>query len=329
MKYLILALALTLFQAGNSENKKATQVEITEWQVPWENTRPRDPDVDEKGRVWFVGQRDDYVAWLDPDTGEFTRHDLEDGAGPHNLIVDEEGSIWYAGNRASHIGKMHPETGEITKYMMPDPSVRDPHTLVLDQNKDIWFTAQGSNVVGKFTRSDESIEIIPVPTERARPYGISIDSNNRPWLNLFGTNKLATIDPQSMELEEIRLPREDARSRRIAITSDDNIWYCDYAKGYLGRMDQGNREITEWELPSGESSRPYAMTVDNKDRLWMVESGSSPNLLVGFDPETEEFFSVTEIESGGGTVRHMIFHEPSNQIWFGTDTNYIGTAYLE
>ena len=59
--------------------------EITEWTVPWENTRPRDAYVDGQGRVWFVGQRGDYVAYLEPTTGEFKRYDLEPGTGPITL----------------------------------------------------------------------------------------------------------------------------------------------------------------------------------------------------------------------------------------------------
>ena len=94
-------------------------IEITEWTVPWDNTRPRDPYVENERRVWFVGQRADYLGLLDPESGEFKRYELDAGAGPHNLIVDEEGYVWYAGNRAAHIGKLDPETGEITKYPMP------------------------------------------------------------------------------------------------------------------------------------------------------------------------------------------------------------------
>lgn len=51
---------------------------IQEWTVPWEASRPRDPYVDRQGIVWFVGQRADYVASLDPETGEFERYDLEE-----------------------------------------------------------------------------------------------------------------------------------------------------------------------------------------------------------------------------------------------------------
>ena len=38
---------------------------VPEWPVPWKNTRPSDPAVEAKGRVWFVGQEGDYLGWLD------------------------------------------------------------------------------------------------------------------------------------------------------------------------------------------------------------------------------------------------------------------------
>jgi virginiamycin B lyase len=38
--------------------------------------------------------------------------------------------------------------------------------------------------------------------------------------------------------------------------------------------------------------------------------------------------SVTDVESGGGTVRHMYFDAETNSIWFGADTNTIGVAQL-
>ncbi len=81
-------------------------------------------------------------------------------------------------------------------------------------------------------------------------------------------------------------------------------------------------------MPSGASSRPYAMAVDELDRIWFVETGVGPNRFVGFDPATEEFFAATEIESGGGAVRHMYYDPATRSIWFGTDTNYLGRAQL-
>ena len=307
---------------------RADSVQITEWPVPWKDTRPRDPYVDPTtNRVWFVGQTGHYVAYLNPQTGEFKRFELEPGTGPHNLIVDKQGFVWYAGNRNAHIGRLDPKDGKITKYPMPDSAVRDPHTLVFDSKGNIWFTAQGGNQIGHLVTSSGQVHLIKVSAERSRPYGIVVDSRDRPWIALFGTNKIATVDPASMQVREFTLP-EGARPRRLQLTSDGIVWYVDYARGFLGRLDPESGQVTEHQLPGGAQARPYAMAVDDRDRLWFVETGAQPNRFVGYDPKSKQFLASTPVPSGGGTVRHMIFHKPGNEIWFGTDTGNIGRAKL-
>lgn len=302
-------------------------LEIREWTVPWPDTRPRDPDVAPNGSIWLVGQGGDYVAHFDPESQEFSRFDLPPGTGPHNLIVDRDATLWIAGNRLGFIGRMSPNSGEMARFSMPDEAVKDPHTLVFSGRDHIWFTAQWSNYIGRLHKRSGAIQLVEVPFERARPYGIRMDSKGRPWAALLGLNGLATVDPETFELAVIRTPRAEARLRRIAITSDDAIWYTDYNEGYLGRYVPGTGEFTEWKNPSEESG-PYAIAADNQDRLWFVETWPSPNRFVGFDPVTETFFSVTEIPSGAGAVRHMVFDEKTNSIWFGTDTNNLGQAIL-
>lgn len=302
------------------------QVPIKEWPVPYPDSRPRDPFVDGKNRVWFVGQKGNYIAYLEPASGKFRRYELEPGTLPHNLIVDRAGMVWYAGNGNAHIGKLDPATGKITKFPMPNPEARDPHTLTFDGKGDIWFTVQNGNFVGRLGTTTGKVDLIEVPSPDARPYGIQVDSKGRPWFNEFGSDKLATIDPATLKLREYKLPNDRSRSRRLAITSDNRVWYVDYSRGYLGRLDPASGKFNEWGLPGGGSSLPYAMAVDASDRLWMVETGTQPNRLVGFDPATEKFFGVTPIPSGAGTVRHMVFDQRSGQIWFGTDANTIGRA---
>lgn len=306
----------------------AQTVALQEWTVPWPNTRPRDPYVDPQGRVWFVGQEGNYIAHLDPKSGEFKRFTIEDGTHPHNLIVDNKGIVWYAGNRNARIGRLDPATGAIKTYMMPDSAARDPHTLIFDKSGNIWFTVQGGSYVGRFQPTSGKVDLVKVDVPRARPYGIVIDSKGRPWFNLFGSDKLGSIDPATMQLKLVDLPRTSARGRRIGVTSDDAIWYVDYADGMLGRYDQSTGKFEEWAMPGGKTSRPYAMATDDKDRIWFVETGAQPNVFVGFDPKTKAFFSKSEIGSGGGTVRHMYFHPSTREIWFGSDAGTIGRAKL-
>lgn len=303
------------------------ELEITEWPVPWTDTRPRDPDVAPNGTIWLVGQGGDYVAHFDPDSQEFTRFELPPGTGPHNVIVDRDAMLWVAGNRQGYIGRMNPNTGELARFTMPDDAVKDPHTLVFAGRSHIWFTAQWSNFIGRMHKRTGNVELAEVPIDRARPYGIKLDSGGRPWVALLGTNALATVDPESLELSVIHTPRKESRLRRIAITGDDAVWYTDYSEGYLGRFAPETGEFSEWRNPAEESG-PYAIAADAQNRIWFVETWPDPNRLVGFDPATESFFSITEVPSGAGAVRHMVFDERTNSIWFGTDTNNLGQALL-
>lgn len=302
-------------------------LEITEWPVPWEQTRPRDPDVAADGSIWFVGQAGDYVGRLDPETGEFRRYDLPDGTGPHNVIVTDDDQIWYAGNRAAHLGRLDPADGGIEKIDTHTDRARDPHTLIEDDRGRIWFTSQHANTVGRYDRESGDIELVDVPTDKARPYGIVLDDSGDAWVALHGTYKLARVDAETLALTEIEVPRDKARPRRLG-HADRGLWYVDYARGYLGLYDPESETFTEWRAPGGEESGPYAMTIDDKGRPWFVETWQQPNRFVGFDPESEEFFGLTDIPSGGGTVRHMVFDPERRAIWFGTDTNTIGKAVV-
>jgi len=305
-------------------------VDIREWQVPYEQSRPRDPFAENENSVWFVGQRAGYLARLDVASGEFEQVELKDGSGPHNLIVGSDGIVWYAGNLNRLIGRYDPKSGDIEEIMMPDPAARDPHTLIFDENEEnIWFTVQGGNMMGRLNVETRNVDLIRSRTERSRPYGIKMAPDGSVWVVLFGSNKLAHIDPDALDHDEIELPREAARPRRLEVTADGLVWYVDYAEGMLGRYDPDAESFTEWQMPQGKGARPYGMASDSGGRLWMVASGVQPNEFIGFDPATEQFFGASKVPSGGGTIRHMHYHEPSGAVWFGTDTNFVGRAIVE
>lgn len=309
----ILALLLLPASAGADD--------FTSWLVPWEKTRPRDPAVDAEGRVWFAGQGGDYVAWLDPQSGKFTRFELPEGAGPHNLIVGrEQGDVWIAGNAAGWIGRMDPDDGQLQRISTREHDVDDPHTLVQSGDGRIWFTAQSSNRVGVLDPDSGDIRTWRAETARSRPYGIVLDDNDQPWIVLLGTNRLATV--VDGELREIELPREDARPRRLDVINGA-IWYVDYAEGRVGRYDPARNEFREWRSPSGDSAAPYG-AIGADDVFYYVETGPQPNRMIGIDTRTGKFVYNEPVPESGGAVRHMFHDEERNAIWFGMDTNYIG-----
>jgi virginiamycin B lyase len=322
----VLAVASLAVLAAVPAGAQDASLEPKEWTVPWEKTRPRDPVMDPSGRVWFVGQTGNYVAYLDPKSGEFKRYTIPDGTNPHNVVVDERGGVWYTGNRNGRLVQLDPTTGELKTIMMPDSTIRDPHTMIFDRNGVAWFTAQQAGVVGRFERASGKIQLWRTG-ERTRPYGIVVDSKNQPWFDLFGTNKIGTIDPKTLNYREYVLPHERARPRRIALTSDDAVWYGDYSRGMLGRVDPMTGTVEEWPLPGGPGSQPYAMTSDDRDRIWLVETGSQPNKMVAFDAKSKSWVANIPVTSNGSTantIRHMTFNRATREIWFGTDAGTIG-----
>ncbi|NNL88594.1 MAG: lyase [Marinicaulis sp.] len=321
---------LGLNVGGTAAADDLATIDIQEWEVPYEKSRPRDPFAESENSVWFVGQKTGYLAHLDVMSGEFKKIDLKDGSGPHNLIVGSDGIVWYAGNRTALIGRYDPATEEIEEIPMPDPAARDPHTLVFDKGEEnIFFTLQGANMIGRMNIETREVTLVNSKTERSRPYGIKVAPNGDVYVVLLGTNKMAHIDPDTMALTEIDLPREEARPRRMEITTNGRVWYVDYAKGYLGAYDPATEEFEEWAFPQGAEARPYGMASDASGTIWAVATGVDPNMFMGFDSETETWISATPVPSGGGTLRHMHYHEPSGAVWFGADTNTIGRAIVE
>jgi virginiamycin B lyase len=306
-------------------------LEPKEFNVPWERTRPRDPIMDPAGRVWFVGQQGNYVAYLDPKTGQFKQYTIEAGTNPHNINIDERGGVWFTGNRNSRIVQLIPETGELKTHMMPDPTVRDPHTMIWGRDGIAWFTAQGSQRIGRFDRKTGDIKLWRPPHDSptdstTNPYGVVLASDGTPYFNLFQSNKIATINPKTLEYKEFVHPDPAMRARRIAITSDDQVYFGDY-RGILNHLDPKTGKIEEFPLPPGNGKQLYAHAQDDQDRIWVVDVGVQPNKMHVFDTRAKSWVAEIPVLSNGAarnTIRHMTYNKATRELWFGTDAGTIG-----
>lgn len=329
------ALILSVVAAGALQAQASAILPIQEFNVPWgRDGRPRDAAVSPTdGSIFFVGQAGEepvgnYVARLDPKTGAFKKFQLEKGAAPHSCLVDSHGNVWYTGNGNGTLGRIDPKTGEIKTWTVGE-GIRDPHTMVFDKDGNVWFTAQNTNGIGFFDLKTEKFRIVkpPIPEGKTyrsnRPYGIVLDSKGRPWFNLFSGNQIGTIDPVTFELKTYAVGNDSTTNRRIAITSDDKIYYTDYRRGRLGYLDPATGKTQDWALPGGATSLPYGMIIDDQNRVWVNESGSQPNKLVGFDPKSGKFFHNSIIPGERNTVRHMFFDKKTKQIWWAMDAGQL------
>jgi virginiamycin B lyase len=299
---------------------------VKEWNVPTPNSHPHDPAIAPDGALWYTGQMSNTLGRLDPVTGRIHEFQLKTpNSGPHGLVADREGNIWFTANFKGYIGKLDPRTGAVREYPLPNKSANDPHTPVFDQKGMLWFTVQNGNQVGRLDPQTGLIVLKNVPTPHALPYGIAVNSKGVPYFCEFGTNKLGSINPATMEITEHPLPA-GARPRRLAITPGDIVYYSDYERGYLGRIDPTTGKTEEWRSPGGPDSEPYGIAATPDGMVWYVETGLTPNRIIGFDPKTQTFSTPTPIPSGGGVVRNMVA-TPDSKLYFAcSGVNKLGIA---
>jgi virginiamycin B lyase len=296
------------------------EIEFTEWVVPTLGQRSRDPAEAPDGSIWWTGMWASLAGRLDPATGRMEEFMLPESARPHTVVPDADGNIWYTGNSNASIGKLNPATGAITVY---ETEARDPHSAVFHPNGNLFFTAQGAGVLGRL--NPRTGDVTEIPTE-ARPYGIKVDGQGTLWIAYNGTNKIGSLHPETMAVRYYEVPNERSRIRRLDIDSDGIVWFGNSTMGRIGRLDPATGAIREWPSPSGPDSHPYALAVVD-DIVWYNESGVRPDVLVRFDPRTEQFQSFP-IPSGFGIVRNMWVTEAGNLLIHQSSSNRIGLVEI-
>jgi hypothetical protein len=99
------------------------------------------------------------------------------------------------------------------------------------------------------------------------------------------------------------------------------------ARGMLGHLDPKTGTMQEWPMPGGGASLPYGMTSDDRNQVWLAQTGGtrSPATIVAFDTRSKTWGTPIAVGTPGpNTIRHMTFDPATRLIWFGTDQGAIG-----
>jgi virginiamycin B lyase len=207
---------------------------------------------------------------------------------------------------------------------MPLPNAKDPHTGEFDHDGIFWFTLQLSDMIGRFNPSNGDIKLVSTKSG-TKPYGIKFDKDGAPWVACNGAPCLYRVDRQTMDLTEIQLPLPGTTVRRIDIAADGRVWYVNSGKGRIGVHDPKTGRSTEWDSPSGPTSHPYGINVLD-GIVWYNESGVRPDVLVRFDPATEQFQSFPILSGGVYAGIHRNGHvtrDGRSLLLHQSATNYI------
>ena len=274
-------------------------IEITteRFRVP-NGAHPHDVAPASDGGVWYTGQGNGTLGWLDPGTGEVREVSLPAGAAPHGVVTGPDGAAWITDQGLNAIVRVTPDDFEIS--VLPAPAGTSPHTPVFDLDGILWFSGAG----GWIGRLDPEVGDISIaaPPRDAAPYGIALTPSNDIWFVSLDKSYLGKVDKETGAVEVFQPPTPNAGTRRVWSDSTGRLWVSYWNAGMIAVFDPADGAWQEWDLP-GDENQAYSMYVDETDAVWTSDFGQ--NSVVRFDPVAETFESFAS-DRPNAAVRQML-----------------------
>jgi virginiamycin B lyase len=280
---------------------------LTEFAVP-AGSHPHDVAPAADGGVWYTGQQNGTLGYLDPTTRSVREIPLEPGSAPHGVIVGPDGAPWITDGGLNAIVRVDPATHDVTVFRLPpNRSNANLNTATFDPDGVLWFTGQ-SGIYGRLDPGKGPIEVFDAP-RGAGPYGITTTPSGDVWYASLAGSHIARIDRVTRAATVVDPPTKGQGARRVWSDSRGRIWVAEWNAGQVAMHDPASGTWREWRLP-GSRPQAYAVYVDDQDAVWLTDFGG--NAIVRFDPLTETF-TLLPLPAPNGSVRQLLGRP--GQVW--------------
>jgi streptogramin lyase len=298
------------FKTAPRPKGKATNVLVTEYDLPRVGAEPHDAIIDADGMIWYDDFGQSVIGRLNPKTGETKEWPLpiiKQGVPPGSLClaVDKVGRIWIARPFQGGITMFDPKT-ETTKNWSEPPEVNNPGSrttfLAVAPDGTIWFDDTHNMRLNHVNPSSDKVDSFPTypgmnlsytgsgargPAPRGHSmYGIAVDSHGTPfWADIAGGN-LGELNPETGKTILYPPPTVNSGIRRMHIDWEDQVWFGESYADKIGMFDTKTKQFKEWADPAPWDA-PYDVVRDKTNHVW---TGSwSTDLATRMDPKTGEF----------------------------------------
>lgn len=255
--------------------------QITEYETPRSNDRPRGIALGPDGRVWFAESAggNGAIGALDPaDPSEIVEYTtgLSNGAAPWDVAAGP-GGVWFTESGAHRIRRITTAGVMDLDVALPAGAI-DPRGIALGPDGNMWFTYRGPNDggVGRVTPLG-AVELHPLPGPVGNPESIAAGADGELWFTL-------AADP-----------------------------------GQVGRIDPVTRDIDLFAPAAGTWRRPYGIAGGRDGATWFTVEGDPAIVVRTVATGTgDDDVSFTTFESGitQGSRPHGIGLGPDGNMWF-------------
>jgi streptogramin lyase len=277
---------------------RATQVIITEYDLPQPTRQPHDVIVDSQGMVWYDSFGEQILGKLDPRTGktkEYTLPISKPGAptGSLDLQFDEDGDIWIANQFQAAVLKFDPKTEKFQTWVMP-PDLNRAYVQITEvspqhHNVDgkVWIDDAGTWYIHRLdlaTGKWETFEPFKVP--RPNIYDVISDAQNNAYFTVYGREHIGRIDAKTGKITFYQTPTRNSAPRRGMMDAQGRLWFGENRGDRIGMFDTKSERFQEWAPPT-PGAFPYDATVDKNGEVW--SGGEYNDRVLRLDPKTGQF----------------------------------------
>jgi virginiamycin B lyase len=300
-----IAFVLVLVIAGATA-ARAALVEVIE--LP-QGAQPYSVAPQTVGKIWYTSQGLGALGILDPALGEVDHIEIGEGSVPKTVLEGPDRAAWIVDSGLNAIVRIDVTLEEVRSWPLPEGR-EDSGLLgaVFDEDGVLWFTGE-AGIYGRFDHQSRDMEVFDAPGGHGLD-GITLTPDGDIYVASPAGHFIAKLDRQSGEAEIIEPPTPDQGARSIGSDTKGRIWVTEELSGQISRYDPQSGGWQAWPVP-GESPRPYAILVDDRDVVWLSDFGS--NEVHAFDTTKEEFIAKYPLSPDGGEVRQIV--EGLNEVW--------------
>jgi len=282
---------------------KATQVIITEYDLPRPEAMPHDAAIDAEGMIWYSDFGSQYLGKLDPKTAKVVEYAVpvtKPGApaGALDLRFDPQGNVWMGLMYQGSIAKFDRETQKFQTWSAPKFKENDEARLAMvdpvhiNLDGKVWIGGDDEYRLDVKTGEWYTVDYsrgLPKngpPADRLGSYGVISDSKNNFYGTNFGGQYIIKIDAKTLNVTPFPTPTPNSAPRRGHMDPQDRLWFAEYRGNMLGMFDTKTERTREWAMPTAWTN-PYDAILDKDGYAWT--GGMSNDHVVRLNTKTEEF----------------------------------------
>jgi streptogramin lyase len=260
---------------------KATQVIITEYDLPRPLAMPHDAFIDSRGLVWYGDFGAQYLGRLDPKTGKATEYPIpvtKPGAPTGNLNIqyDRDGMIWIGAMMQGSLVKFDPKTEKFQSWGSPNFLNRNEARVAMvvpEQSHvdgQVWIGGDNEYRVDLATGQWTTVDYLkgqPAGAKDHGSYGVAADSNNNFYGMELNADFIIKVDAKTLMPTYYQTPTLNSGPRRGHFDNQDRLWFAENRGQNIAMFDPKTEKIQEWKVPTPYST-PYDAVFDNSSYAW-------------------------------------------------------------